>query len=497
MDKYIRKIKEKDKLTVEKKDRVLEGYLKMLRQTGMKSTWVKRYFVVSKKMVTVHRNADVGKILVRVDFGDEIRFIYHDETIDGVKLSKDSFEFIYGKRKSLIFKTINKNDINLWRTTIEATMYSYEDEEEEEEYYVEPLPYEKPPLPKEKAPSSLGKNANYSDEEEDVFFEEKFSISENESIGKFKNSSSDFDDWWDDSEDLIDLPEVDPEEEKKESEKLLQEALEREEKEKAEKERLAKEKAEKERLEKEKAEKERLAKEKAEKERLAKEKAEKERLEKEKADKEHIEKEEQLMKQKLSAVQKKKEEKERLMIERERLRLEKTISKTKKTDLTHGLSHQKNHANHRQNLLKQKKEAQMKNKQFVSKAAPANNKQVVGRPGALKNRIQNQNNKINQLQNKQNQKINNQNEKQQVLENKEVQRNKAVVNKQTTLEKTVQNNNNNNSVSNVNNRPTKTVVNKNLNNVSAAPPVRSNTLRLVSLFEAKASTKSTNTNWNK
>eukprot|EP01095_Lingulamoeba_sp_RSL-Kostka_P007771 TRINITY_DN2517_c0_g1_i2.p1 TRINITY_DN2517_c0_g1~~TRINITY_DN2517_c0_g1_i2.p1 ORF type:complete len:530 (-),score=206.80 TRINITY_DN2517_c0_g1_i2:299-1702(-) len=467
MDKYIRKIKEKDKLTVEKKDRVLEGYLKMLRQTGMKSTWVKRYFVVSKKMVTVHRNADVGKILVRVDFGDEIRFIYHDETIDGVKLSKDSFEFIYGKRKSLIFKTINKNDINLWRTTIEATMYSYEDEEEEEEYYVEPLPYEKPPLPKEKAPSSLGKNANYSDEEEDVFFEEKFSISENESIGKFKNSSSDFDDWWDDSEDLIDLPEVDPEEEKKESEKLLQEALEREEKEKAEK------------------------------ERLAKEKAEKERLEKEKADKEHIEKEEQLMKQKLSAVQKKKEEKERLMIERERLRLEKTISKTKKTDLTHGLSHQKNHANHRQNLLKQKKEAQMKNKQFVSKAAPANNKQVVGRPGALKNRIQNQNNKINQLQNKQNQKINNQNEKQQVLENKEVQRNKAVVNKQTTLEKTVQNNNNNNSVSNVNNRPTKTVVNKNLNNVSAAPPVRSNTLRLVSLFEAKASTKSTNTNWNK
>lgn len=45
--------------TPEREPAVIEGYLKLLKQTGMKSTWTKRYIRLTEKELSYYKSAEV------------------------------------------------------------------------------------------------------------------------------------------------------------------------------------------------------------------------------------------------------------------------------------------------------------------------------------------------------------------------------------------------------------------------------------------------------
>lgn len=51
---------EPKKEEVKREPAVIEGYLKLLKQTGMKSTWLKRYVALTNTSIAYYKAADVS-----------------------------------------------------------------------------------------------------------------------------------------------------------------------------------------------------------------------------------------------------------------------------------------------------------------------------------------------------------------------------------------------------------------------------------------------------
>merc|ERR1712137_148823 len=91
---------------------IMEGNLKLLKQTGMKSTWMKRYVVLHAKSLAYYRSADADKALKSYDLGDDCA-VKEVRQITGVSDCKFALEFTKG-RNSVVLKANDQRDMTRW-----------------------------------------------------------------------------------------------------------------------------------------------------------------------------------------------------------------------------------------------------------------------------------------------------------------------------------------------------------------------------------------------
>mmetsp|Transcript_17858 Transcript_17858/g.22693 ORF Transcript_17858/g.22693 Transcript_17858/m.22693 type:complete len:439 (-) Transcript_17858:72-1388(-) len=175
---------EPKKEEVKREPAVIEGYLKLLKQTGMKSTWLKRYVALTNTSIAYYKAADSPKALKEIAITADC-YVREISQKAGVTNCQNALELSYDRKNSIVLKGSSQREATEWITSICTVVdamtgdidddeFEFVDEDEFEE--IEPTTTTKKDSDPFSAPiSSTSKSGNLEpqvEQEEFYFYDE-------------------------------------------------------------------------------------------------------------------------------------------------------------------------------------------------------------------------------------------------------------------------------------------------------------------------------------
>lgn len=115
---------------------IFSGYLKHLKESGMKATWSKRYVVLTKDSLSCHRSADAFKAMKTFELNGDC-YVREISQRPGVTDCQNAMELFLSRSKSTVFKGASQRETTEWITAICSVIDTFAASEDDEMEFID------------------------------------------------------------------------------------------------------------------------------------------------------------------------------------------------------------------------------------------------------------------------------------------------------------------------------------------------------------------------